>query len=116
MKPVILLAEAVEDLEHARDFYDHQQQGVGDYCVRSLIADMEKLGDYHRIHPKHFGCYRMLASRFPFGLYLSNHRVNDLRCCRSRLTPGPILDSFRNGEAFVNLSSQSIAAAPNRFD
>jgi len=69
VKPVILLAEAVEDLENARDFYDRQQQGVGDYCVRSLIADMGKLADYHGIHPKHFGCYRMLASRFPFGVY-----------------------------------------------
>ena len=44
-------------------------RGVGDYCVRSLIADMEKLTDYHGIHPKHFDCYRMLASRFPFGVY-----------------------------------------------
>ena len=72
MKPVILLAEAVEDLENARDFYDRQQAGVGDYCVRSLIADTEKLADFHGIHPKHFGCYRMLASRFPFGVYYQN--------------------------------------------
>jgi len=42
---------------------------VGDYCVGSLIADLEKLADYHGIHPKHFGCFRMLASRFPFGMY-----------------------------------------------
>jgi hypothetical protein len=55
VKPVILLAEALEDLENARDFYDRQQQGVGDYCVGCLIADMEKLADYHGIHPKHFG-------------------------------------------------------------
>jgi hypothetical protein len=52
VKPLILLAEAVEDLENARDFYDRQEQGVGDHCVHSLIADMERLAD-----------------RFPFGMY-----------------------------------------------
>jgi len=24
---------------------------------------------YHGIHFRHFGCYRMLAHRFPFGIY-----------------------------------------------
>ena len=69
MKSVILLSEAVDDLEKARDFYNYQHEGVGDYCVRSLLADIGTLADYYGIHPKHFGCSRMLASRFPFGVY-----------------------------------------------
>ena len=37
MKPVILLAEAVEDLENARDFYDRQEQR-GRRLLRALSS------------------------------------------------------------------------------
>jgi hypothetical protein len=42
---------------------------VGDYCVASLQADSESLALYHGIHRQQHGCYRRLASRFPFGIY-----------------------------------------------
>jgi hypothetical protein len=42
---------------------------VGEYCVTSLQADIESLARYHGIHRRQYGCYRMLASRFPFGIY-----------------------------------------------
>ena len=69
MKSVLVLADAAEDMEDARDFYDELEPGVGSYCVDSLIADIESLGLLHGIHPVHFGCFRMLATRFPFGIY-----------------------------------------------
>lgn len=69
MRRVVLLAEAAEDLEQARDFYNQQQAGVGEYCVSSLLADLESLTLYHGIHGRHHDCFRMLASRFPFGIY-----------------------------------------------
>jgi hypothetical protein len=34
-----------------------------------LTADIESLALHHGIHSRHFGCYRMLAHRFPFGIF-----------------------------------------------
>jgi hypothetical protein len=69
MRRVVILTEAAEDLEEARGFYDAREAGVGDYCITSPLADIESLALYHGIHRQLHGCYRMLASRFPFGLY-----------------------------------------------
>ena len=69
MRHVRLMAEASEDLEAARDFYNQREQGIGDYCVDSLLTDIESLSLYHGIHRLQFGCHRMLATRFPFGIY-----------------------------------------------
>jgi len=69
MRTVVVLAEAAEDIEQARDFYDAQEFGAGDYCADSLVADIASLAFYHGIHSRHFGFYRMLAHRFPFGIY-----------------------------------------------
>ena len=73
MKKIIVLADAAEDLEAARDFYEMQQAGVGEYFVDSLLTDIESLGLFSGIHPLHFGFHRMLASRFPFGIYYREH-------------------------------------------
>ena len=69
LKRVIILADAAEDIEAARDFYEAQELGVGEYCVDSLLADIESLGLFSGIHLEHFEFHRMLASRFPFGIY-----------------------------------------------
>ena len=74
MKTVVVLAEAAGDIEQAREFYDAQESGIGDYCADSLVADIESLGLYHGIHSRHFGFYRMLAHRFPFGIYYRETR------------------------------------------
>ena len=73
MKRVIILADAAKDIEAARDFYEAQERGVGEYCVDSLLADIESLGLFSGIHSVHFGVQRMLASRFPFGIYYREH-------------------------------------------
>ena len=73
MKQVVVLADAAEDLEAARDFYDAQEPGVGEYCVDSLFADIVSLRLFSGIHPLHFEFHRMLASRFPFGIYYREH-------------------------------------------
>lgn len=69
MRTVVVLAEAAEDIEQARGFYDDQEPGIGDYCADSLLADIESLTLHHGIHPRHHGFYLMLAARFPFGIY-----------------------------------------------
>ena len=66
---MLLVAEASEDLEAARDFYNQRERGIGDYCVDSLLTDIESLSLYHGIHRVQFGCHRVLATRFPFGIY-----------------------------------------------
>jgi hypothetical protein len=69
MRSVVLLVEAAEDLEEAKSFYSAQEAGVGDYCATSLLADIESLALFHGVHRRQFGCFRVLASRFPFGIY-----------------------------------------------
>ena len=73
MKRVIILVDAAKDIEAARDFYEAQEAGVGGYCVDSLLADIESLGLFSGIHPLHFEFHRMLAGRFPFGIYYREH-------------------------------------------
>ena len=69
MRNVVVLAEAADDIERARAFYDGQEFGIGDYCADALVVDIERLALFHSIHALHFGFHRMLASRFPFGIY-----------------------------------------------
>jgi len=74
MRKVIVLEEAAGDIESGRDFYDLQEIGIGDYFADSIVADIERLGLFHGIHSKHFGFYRMLSERFPFGIYYRERR------------------------------------------
>jgi hypothetical protein len=69
MRRVVVLVEVAEDIEKARDFYDEQQPGIGDYCADSLVADIASLALYHGIHFRQFGFFCLLANRFPFGIY-----------------------------------------------
>ncbi len=69
MRRVVVLHEAAVDLEDAKRFYDGQESGVGDYFVASVLTDIKSLTLYHGIHLRQHGCFRMLASRFPFGIY-----------------------------------------------
>lgn len=69
MRRVVVLEEAAEDIEAARDFYDSIEQGVGDYFLQRIVEDLERLESTSGIHGLHFGFHRMLSERFPFGIY-----------------------------------------------
>jgi plasmid stabilization system protein ParE len=69
LKQIVVLPDAVEDIEMARDFYANQSPEVGEYFVDSLLSDIVSLERYSGIHSVHFGFHRLLASRFPFGIY-----------------------------------------------
>jgi plasmid stabilization system protein ParE len=69
LKNVIVLSEAAEDIEAARDYYEGRETGVGEYFVDSLLADFRSLADFSSIHSRHFGFHRMIATHFPFGIY-----------------------------------------------
>jgi len=69
VRTVTVLDDAAEDIESGRMFYNRIEYGVGEYFIQSIIADLERLQFLHGIHNKHFGLFRMLAGRFPFGIY-----------------------------------------------
>lgn len=75
MKKVVVLDDAVEDIEKARDFYDELEEGIGDYFSDSILSEFERLGLFHGAHSKHFSFYRMLSGRFPFGIYYRETRL-----------------------------------------
>ncbi len=64
-----ILRSALEDLASARKFYDQQEIGIGDYFLDSLFADVDSLVLYGGIHRSAYGFHRMLAKRFPYGIY-----------------------------------------------
>ena len=98
MRCVVVIAEAAEDLEAARDFYDAREAGIGDYCVTSLLADIESLALYHGIHWRQHGCFRKLASRFPFGIYYleAEHETRVVAVLDLRRHPGWIRGQVRH--------------------
>jgi hypothetical protein len=68
-RQVLVLREVSQDLEEGKIFYNGRAPGIGDYFFDSIVSDIESLLLYGGIHSKHFGFFRMLASRFPFAIY-----------------------------------------------
>ena len=68
-RDVVIMREAVDDLNDGKAFYDRREPGVGDYFWDSLFADIESLLIYAGIHREAHGLYRMLARRFPYAIY-----------------------------------------------
>ncbi len=66
---VQILPSAAEDLRQGRDFYDQQGEGLGQYFLDSLFADIDSLTLYGGIHSVHWGYHRMLSGRFPYAIY-----------------------------------------------
>ena len=64
-----LLSLAEADLLAGFRFYERQSPGVGSYFLDALSSDIESLRLYAGIHRRVFGCHRLLAKRFPFGIY-----------------------------------------------
>jgi plasmid stabilization system protein ParE len=83
---VEILDEAERDLTDGFRFYEAQAEGLGDYFLDSLSADIDSLRLYAGIHPLHAGQRRLLSKRFPFAIYydVDGHvaRVNAVLDCR----------------------------------
>ena len=88
-----ILDSALEDLDRGRIFYERQGEGLGAYYLDSLFAEIDSLVLYAGIHRKVFGFHRLIARRFPFGVYYRLEddgvvivwRVLDLRQSPSRI-------------------------------
>lgn len=66
---VVLLSDAIDDLEHGRNFYEDVQPGIGDYFYDTLISDIESLYLNAGIHPIRNKYHFLLSKRFPFAVY-----------------------------------------------
>ena len=64
-----ILPAAQNDLIEAYWFYEVQSEDLGDYFLRSLMDDIERLSFLAGRHPLHFGKHRLLASTFPYSIY-----------------------------------------------
>ena len=72
-----ILASARRDLDDGYRFYESQEQGVGDYFLASLRADIESLRLLAGIHPiKHKDYHRMLCRVFPFAVFYTKTADN----------------------------------------
>ncbi len=58
---VQILDEAEQDLIDGFNFYEAQAEGLGEYFVDALSADIESIRIYAGIHSKHLGQYRLLS-------------------------------------------------------
>jgi len=92
-----VLSSAFNDLADGRDFYERQGEGVGEYFMDSLFADIDTLALYGGIHTKAFGYHRMLAARFPWAIYcrIDGDGVLVFRVLDCRLDPGKIRAALR---------------------
>ena len=89
MTKILLVTEAVQDLADGMAFYDSRQEGLGDYFLNCLVADIESLGATAGIHRKAYQDYFRLLSRvFPSAVYYTREKEN--------VTVWAVLDCRRN--------------------
>lgn len=69
-----ILSLAESDLLNGFRFYERQETGVGSYFLDALYSDIESLRLYAGVHRRLYGYHRLLAKRFPFGVY---YDIND---------------------------------------
>ena len=61
--------EAEFDLEDGYWFYEHQENGVGDYFRSSVSADIDSLVIHGGSHVVVDGYHRMVCKTFPYNVY-----------------------------------------------
>lgn len=65
-----ILELARNDLIEAHRFYESQEEGLGNYFLDGIFADIDSLKIFGGIHAKPFrNFHRALAKRFPFAIY-----------------------------------------------
>ncbi|MBK1724010.1 type II toxin-antitoxin system RelE/ParE family toxin [Thiocystis violacea] len=69
IREIRILAEAADDLDLGRAFYEKQELRLGAYFWDSLLADIESLIVVAGVHNRTGGYYRLLAKRFPYAVY-----------------------------------------------
>ncbi len=95
---VRILRSAFDDLASAREFYQKQQESLGEYFLDSLFAEIDALAFYGGIHPVREGFHRVLTGRFPFAVYyrIQQGEVIVFRVLDCRRDPRWIRAQLRN--------------------
>lgn len=65
-----ILDEAEQDLVDGVLFYEAQDQGLGDYFLDSISADIDSLQLFGGIHPVRSGRHCLLATKFPYDCHV----------------------------------------------
>jgi len=70
-------------------FYAKTDLSLGQYCVDSLMLDIERLRYFAGIHPLIENHFRMVSHRFPFSIYYQVHanQVLIIAVLDSRISP-----------------------------
>ena len=69
MGRIKISATAEKQLQAGYHFYERQSEGLGDYFLDSLMADVDSLHIHAGVHALYFNRYhRLLAKRFPHSL------------------------------------------------
>ena len=66
---VDITVEAERDLAEAAEFYEMQDAGVGEYFMRTLVAEIDALEHTGGIHRRKWGFHRALSATFPFVVF-----------------------------------------------
>jgi plasmid stabilization system protein ParE len=66
---IVILPSVRDDLEAGFQYYERQQEFLGEYFLDSLFSDIGSLRLYAGIHPKAFGNHRLLSKRLPYAIY-----------------------------------------------
>ena len=98
--PCDLISASLEDLGSAREFYERQADGVGDYFFDALFSEIDSLTLYAGIHTIRLGYHRLVVQRFPFCIYyrVSGDEVIVFRVLDARRDPDWIRRSLREGQ------------------
>ena len=75
MTVIQLSEDALRDLQDGYSFYEAQEQGLGDYFLSCLRADIEALrfsASAHRIVYRDY--HRLLSRVFPYGTFYTHER------------------------------------------
>jgi plasmid stabilization system protein ParE len=85
---IFISQSADRDLLEGYRFYERQCEGVGDYFLDSLMAEIDSLVLYAGMHRRVESYYRVVCRTFPFAMF---YRLEDDRLCVLR-----VLDCRRN--------------------
>ncbi|MCP5528793.1 MAG: type II toxin-antitoxin system RelE/ParE family toxin [Verrucomicrobiales bacterium] len=87
-----VLDSALEDLDRARHFYEHQAEGLGMDFLEVMFAQIDSLASYGGVHRKVFGYHRLITRRFPYAVYyrVEGNRVVVWRVLDLRQSPAKI--------------------------
>ena len=66
---IVILPSVRDDLEAGFQYYERQQEFLGEYFLDSLFSDIGSLRLYAGIHPIAFGNHRLLSKRLPYAVY-----------------------------------------------